>query len=80
MANTQNVDAPGARPAGDGWQLAWGLLLIVAGILAVAMPALAALATALIFAWVLIFGGGCEIAYAIQTRGKDGFGWRLASG
>jgi uncharacterized membrane protein HdeD (DUF308 family) len=83
MANTNNVTASGAHAVaapGNGWQLAWGVLLIVAGILAVAMPALAALATALVFAWLLIFGGGCEIAYAIQTRGKDGFGWRLASG
>jgi uncharacterized membrane protein HdeD (DUF308 family) len=26
------------------------------------------------------FRRGCEIAYAIQTRDKDGFGWKLASG
>ena len=32
------------------------------------------------FAWLLIFGGGCEIAYAIHTRSKEGFGWKLASG
>ena len=63
-----------------GWQIAWGVLLIISGILAVLMPGIAALATALVFAWLLIFGGGCEIAYAIQTRDKDGFGWKLASG
>lgn len=65
---------------GDGWQLAWGVLLILSGVLAVSMPGVAALATAIIFAWLLIFGGAFEIVYAIQTRGKDGFGWKLASG
>jgi uncharacterized membrane protein HdeD (DUF308 family) len=44
------------------------------------MPGIAALATALIFAWVLIFGGGFEIVYAVQTRARHGFGWKLASG
>jgi uncharacterized membrane protein HdeD (DUF308 family) len=62
----QAVTAPST-----GWQIAWGVLLIICGILAVAMPGVAALATALVFAWLLIFGGGCEIAYAIQTRDKD---------
>jgi len=73
--HVQTVAAPST-----GWQIAWGVLLIICGILAVAMPGVAALATALVFAWLLIFGGGCEIAYAIQTRDKNGFGWKLASG
>lgn len=76
--NAPRVQAVAA--ASTGWQIAWGVLLIISGILAVLMPGIAALATALVFAWLLIFGGGCEIAYAIQTRDKDGFGWKLASG
>ncbi len=62
------------------WQIAWGVLLIIAGILAVLMPGIAALATALIFGWLLLLAGGFEIAYAMQTRGAKGFGWKLASG
>lgn len=77
MANAQTA-APGA--SGSGWQVVWGVLLIGAGVLAVSMPGVAALATALIFAWVLIFGGGFEIVYAVQTRARHGFGWKLASG
>ena len=80
------ADARNAAPAvpvgasGSGWQVVWGVLLVVSGILAVLMPGIAALATALIFAWLLIFGGAFEIVYAIQSRTKDGFGWKLASG
>jgi uncharacterized membrane protein HdeD (DUF308 family) len=69
-----------AAPLGNGWQIAWGVLLIIAGFLAVMMPGIAALATVLFFAWLLIFCGGFEIAYAIQTRANGGFGWKLASG
>jgi uncharacterized membrane protein HdeD (DUF308 family) len=77
MANAENA-VPAA--SGSGWQVVWGVLLIAAGVLAVLMPGVAALATALIFAWVLIFGGGFEIVYAVQTRARHGFGWKLASG
>ncbi len=73
-------DTAAPRLPGRGWQIAWGVLLIAAGILAVLMPEIAALATALVFGWLLLFGGGFEIAYAIHTRGHDGFGWKLASG
>src|SRR6476660_8329515 len=83
---TSMADAKNATPAaplaasGSGWHVVWGLLLIVSGVLALLMPGIAALATALIFAWLLIFGGAFEIVHAVQTRTKDGFGWKLASG
>jgi uncharacterized membrane protein HdeD (DUF308 family) len=68
-----------ASPA-RGWQVTWGVLLIISGILAMLMPGIAAYATALVFAWVLVIGGALELAYAIQTREHKGFGWKLASG
>lgn len=64
---------------GRGWQITWGVLLIVAGIAAILMPGIAALATALVFGWLLVFGGAFEIAYAIHTRTQQGFGWKLVS-
>ena len=83
MATTHQTEGnqlSAPRGSGRGWHFAWGALLIATGILAVLMPGIAALATALVFAWLLIFGGGFEIAYAIHTRGSAGFGWKLASG
>ncbi len=78
MATTSDIKS-NAVP-GSGWIIAWGVLLIIAGVLALLMPAIAALATALFFAWLLILGGAFEIAYAIQTRSHRGFGWKLCSG
>ncbi len=71
----QNKASPGS-----GWVVMWGVLLIVAGVLALLMPVIAALATALYLAWLLILGGAFEIAYAIHTRRFRGFRWRLFSG
>lgn len=70
----------GSSSGSRAWQLFWGILLIIAGVLALLMPAVAALATALVFGWLLLFSGVFEIVYAFQTRHLDGFGWRLASG
>jgi uncharacterized membrane protein HdeD (DUF308 family) len=65
---------------GRGWRIAWGVLLIVSGVLAVMMPAVAALATAVVFGWLLILAGVFEIAYSWHGRARRGFGWQLASG
>lgn len=69
-----------AYRASRGWQIAWGVLLIIAGVLAVAMPFVAALATAFVFAWALVIGGVAELAYAVHTRHEPGFGWKLVAG
>ena len=71
---------PFERPASHGWQVAWGVVLIIAGVLAVAMPFIAALATAFVFAWLLIIGGIGELAYAGHTRHDPGFAWKLLAG
>lgn len=78
MATT--TEAGNADTSAGGWYIGWGVLLIVCGIIAILMPEIAALATALIFAWLLILGGVFEIAYAFQTRTREGFGWKIASG
>jgi uncharacterized membrane protein HdeD (DUF308 family) len=70
----------GDSNSGSGWHVAWGVLLIITGLFAVMMPAVAALATALVFGWLLLLGGVFEIVHAIQTRGEAGFSWKLLSG
>ena len=66
--------------ARTGWDVGWGVLLIIGGILAVMMPEIAALATTVVFGWLLIFCGVVEVGYAFQTRAWGGLGWKLASG
>ena len=61
-------------------QTIWGVLLILAGLLGILMPAFAALATVLILAWMLVFAGVFEIAFALQRRHQIGFGWKLVAG
>jgi len=62
------------------WVTALGVVMIIAGVLAVLAPGPAALATSLFFAAMFLVGGGAEIAHAIATRTHEGFGWKLLSG
>ena len=80
MATAQSN--PGATPHTHrrGWCIAWGALLIAIGILALLMPEVAALATVLTLAWLLIFAGIVELVHAFQTRRRTGFGWKLVAG
>jgi uncharacterized membrane protein HdeD (DUF308 family) len=81
MASAQpQTTGPGTRTHRHGWCIVWGILLIVAGILAILMPEIAALATVLTLAWLLTFAGIVEIVHAFQTRRRAGFGWKLAAG
>jgi uncharacterized membrane protein HdeD (DUF308 family) len=80
MTATNPASTPaGGSPHSRGGSILWGVLLIVIGILALLMPGIAAIATALTLAWLLVLAGVFEIGHAIQTRQRSGFGWKLAS-
>ena len=80
MATVPSATPGAGSPHHRGWSILWGVLLIVFGVLAIMMPEVAALATVLTLAWLLVFAGVVEIVHAVQTRERQGFGWKLASG
>ena len=63
-----------------GWSLALGILLVIAGVLALVYPVLAAVTAALYVGWFALIAGVIAIVVAIQTRSEPQFGWRLAVG
>jgi len=69
---------PDTRKTGT-WVIVWGVVLIVAGIMAIMQPPIAALAVELLLGWLLVFAGIVQIVYAIQERGKDGFSLKILS-
>jgi uncharacterized membrane protein HdeD (DUF308 family) len=71
------------NPPGDlspGWSLALGVLLVVAGVIALLYPVVAAVTAALYVGWFAIIAGVIAIMVAIKTRADPHFGWRLAVG
>jgi len=63
-----------------GWLLALGIILVVVGTLAVAMPIVAGLATAVTFGVLLLMGGIAQLVGAFWTRDWSGFFLSLLMG
>ncbi len=62
-----------------GWLIFEGLLMIVLGVLAAALPAFAGLAVALVVGWVLVFSGLLGLIGLFGSRGHDHPVWRIVS-
>jgi uncharacterized membrane protein HdeD (DUF308 family) len=62
-----------------GWFLALGVASIVLGVLAVLLPFVASLVTAIVLGWLIVLAGVAEGIHAIQSRGWAGAGWELVS-
>jgi uncharacterized membrane protein HdeD (DUF308 family) len=63
-----------------GWSVALGMLLVLLGIGAIAVPLAASAAVAFWIAWVLVGCGVIELVYAFQTRAEGGILWKLLLG
>jgi uncharacterized membrane protein HdeD (DUF308 family) len=64
----------------SGWSLAWGVLLIILGILAVGQPVLAGIAVNALIAWLIVLGGVVHLVLAFHARSAGSFIWRLLVG
>jgi uncharacterized membrane protein HdeD (DUF308 family) len=63
-----------------GWFLALGIIFIVGGVFAIAMPFIAGLTVTIIFSIVLVWLGIMQIIQAFSTKSWGGFIWELIIG
>jgi uncharacterized membrane protein HdeD (DUF308 family) len=63
-----------------GWSIALSVLMIIAGFLAIMVPAAAGIAVNIFVGWMLIVSGIMHFVYAWQTRHNRGFVWELLLG
>jgi len=63
-----------------GWSIGLSVLMVVAGVLAIASPLAAGIAVNLLIAWLLIFSGCAHLVFAWYTRDAGGFLWELLLG
>jgi uncharacterized membrane protein HdeD (DUF308 family) len=63
-----------------GWSIGLSILMIVAGILAIAVPPAAGVAVAIFVGWLLVFSGGAHLVFAWHTRTTGGLIWELLLG
>jgi uncharacterized membrane protein HdeD (DUF308 family) len=63
-----------------GWFLALGIVLIVAGLAAIAFPLMGTIAAKIVLGWLFLIGGVMMILHAFQAPGWQGFLWELLIG
>lgn len=63
-----------------GWSIGLSVLMIVAGLLAIAIPQAAGIAVNILVAWLLVFSGATHLVFAWHTRTTGGILWELLLG
>jgi uncharacterized membrane protein HdeD (DUF308 family) len=62
------------------WSIAFSILMILAGIAAIAMPPAAGLAVNIVVAWLLLFSAAMHLAFAWYTRTAGAALWEVLLG
>jgi uncharacterized membrane protein HdeD (DUF308 family) len=68
------------RTGGSGTGIVVGVLLVILGLIAIARPLYATIASTLVFSWLFIFAGIAQIVYAFGSRGAGQLVWKLLLG
>jgi uncharacterized membrane protein HdeD (DUF308 family) len=81
MANTSmTMGTVGEIKQHSVWFIAIGVIFIVGGVFAIAMPLVSSIAVALVVGWSLIFVGVLEVIQSWGVRTWGGFIWQLLIG
>ena len=62
------------------WSIGYSILMILAGILAIAMPPVAGMAVNIVVAWLLLFSGAMHLVFAWHTRTAGAAAWEVLLG
>jgi uncharacterized membrane protein HdeD (DUF308 family) len=63
-----------------GWSIGLSVLMILAGIVAIAVPQAAGIAVNLLVGWLLVFSGVTHLIFSWHTRHTGGMIWELLLG
>lgn len=83
QANLGNLDGRGlSQPMAESrwWLFTVGVLLVVAGLSALAIPFVASIAVEAVVGWAFVLAGLVQLAYALRTKGWGGFVWQILIG
>ena len=61
----------------SGWSMVWGILMIICGVLAIAMPFASSVGIVIVLAWLILFAAVCHLVFAFQSHSIGGFLWEV---
>jgi len=62
------------------WSIFLGVLLLIAGFIAIALPPIAGIAASVFFGWLLLIAGIAHLVYAWSERGAGAVIWQVLIG
>jgi uncharacterized membrane protein HdeD (DUF308 family) len=79
--NQSDIGAAFRKSVHDHWRafLVEGIVLVILGMAAIALPPLAGLATTIVLGWLFLFGGIVGLVATFSQRNAPGFAWALLS-
>jgi len=67
----------GSMRKASGWSIVWGILMLICGILAIAMPLASSLGIVIVLGWLILVAAVFHLVFAFQSNSIGGFLWKL---
>jgi uncharacterized membrane protein HdeD (DUF308 family) len=61
----------------SGWSMVWGIVMLICGILAIALPLASSLGIVILLGWLILFAGVSHLIFAFQSPSIGGFLWKV---
>ena len=61
----------------SGWSTVWGILMIICGVLAIALPRISSVEIVIILAWLLLIVGVWHLIFAFHAHSAGGVLWQI---
>jgi uncharacterized membrane protein HdeD (DUF308 family) len=74
------ISTTGVIKKASGWGIAFAILIILAGIVALTLPFASGIAITIVIGWLLVVSGVFHIADAFHAKGAGSFAWRFLVG
>jgi uncharacterized membrane protein HdeD (DUF308 family) len=71
-----NGDSSSAR-SGTGWMMVWGIVMLICGIAAIALPWASGIGVVIVIGWVLLFSAVSHLIFAFHTHSVGGVLWQI---
>ena len=72
--NNNNLSA---GSGGSGWSVVWGVLMLVCGILAIALPLASSIGFVFVIGWLILLVGVWHLIFAFHSHSFGGVLWQL---
>ena len=61
----------------SGWSMVWGILMVICGTLAIALPLASSIGVAVVVGWLILLAGVWHLVFTFHSRSFGGVLWQL---